>query len=248
MSWASSKQQQPLDGASSIDENRESQNNLYFGFSVWDDQKVEYGQISQDQSSLNHPTKNQSKQTLCLYDDDGSILKKQSFDIEAIHKNFKVGSHLLTCSSPYMNEGDSQSNQDKFIIIDDQISQTPIIIEYISNPNPIIPTSSQADQQFYPKTTKNYYKCIHGALQKFMKDIQDNIQFTCKAKKFLESNPKVSGKLKLIRSIKSCQQMRSIAMKFLLDFQWCRYLVKNNKVDIERYFRLNQMLIQQIQE
>ncbi|CAD8168830.1 unnamed protein product [Paramecium pentaurelia] len=305
MDGASSKQQQSLDEESLNDENRESQNNIFFEFSVQENNIQEEqsldeqsqidkdrdsqndspqelpnqdntiqkdGQKSQDQSSLNHrnqtsqenqlsklPTKNQSKQTLYLYDDDGSILKKCSFNDEAIYKDCQVELHSQACSSPHMNEGDSQSNQDlsiisqksnedQFNIIYDQISQTPIIIEYTSNPNPIGITSPQVEQQFYPKTTKNYYKCIHGALQKFMEDIQDNIQFTCKAKKFLESNPQFSGKLKLIRSIKSCQQMRSIAMKFLLDFQWCRYLVKNNKVDIERYFRLNKMLIQQIQE
>ncbi|CAD8183784.1 unnamed protein product [Paramecium octaurelia] len=97
-----------------------------------------------------------------------------------------------------------------------------------------------------PKETKNIYKAFYGGLKRFMMDLPKDIIFSYEAVNFLNTPLNKFCKARLFNSINKCPQMRNFAEVFFCNYQWPKYLLENNKINLDRCFRICPQIIAEL--
>ncbi|CAK86686.1 unnamed protein product (macronuclear) [Paramecium tetraurelia] len=101
--------------------------------------------------------------------------------------------------------------------------------------------------QTYPGESKNIPKNFTRALKDFiLNHFDSSVQQNPQIKKFLDTKPEKACKQTLQNSLQSCQQLKKIAQMFFGNLKWGTIFLKGNKVDLETYFKFNQIWFESI--
>ncbi|CAD8183572.1 unnamed protein product [Paramecium octaurelia] len=108
------------------------------------------------------------------------------------------------------------------------------------------PSRSQSEKKkgvyMLPGESKNIPKNFTRALKHFIvSQFDSSVQQNSEIKKFLGTKPEKACKQTLENSLKNCQQLKQISKMFFGNIQWGNIFLDENKVELEPYFRFNQI-------
>ncbi|CAK86659.1 unnamed protein product (macronuclear) [Paramecium tetraurelia] len=108
------------------------------------------------------------------------------------------------------------------------------------------PSRSQSERKkvvyMLPGESKNIPKNFTRALKHFiLTHFDSSVQQNPEIKKFLNTKPEKACKQTLENSLKNCQQLKQISKMFFGNIQWGNIFLDENKVELEPYFRFNQI-------
>ncbi|CAK86711.1 unnamed protein product (macronuclear) [Paramecium tetraurelia] len=123
---------------------------------------------------------------------------------------------------------------------------TEKILPPLKKSNPKISNKIAKDKKketyMLPGESKNIPKNFTRALKNFiLNHFDSSVQKNPQIKKFLATKPEKACKQTLQNSLQSCQQLKQIAKIFFGDLKWGTIFLEENKVDLEPYFRFNQI-------